>query len=260
MTSRNSIGTPPQTDFVNVDLIDVDPLYQRPLNEALVQAIVDDFRWEKFGSLTLARRPRGRFAVVEGQHRREAARRHPQVYGAPTVIFTFASIEDEAAAFVGINSDRRAVTLVEKHHALVTAGDPTALRINGLLEAADCGIGSSAPRETMAIAAVHRALNEYGYANTTKALKALRKAWPDVRRVLRANMILALAFLFHRNPSAQVEKVARALGAQTAAEMLAAANRIRLGGDTPAMAMRVAISNVYTVKYPTSGLYVRDKE
>lgn len=255
-----SVGTPPQTDFVNVDLIDVDPLYQRPLNETLVQSIVDEFRWEKFGSLTLARRKRGRFAVVEGQHRREAARRRPDVYGAPSVIFTFATIEDEAAAFVGINTDRKAVTQIDKHHALVTAGDPVALRINAVLADADCAVGLSGPRETKAVAAVRMALAEYGDANTTKALKTLRAAWPDDRQALRGNMILALAFLFHRNRGIRADKVARAIGAQASPEVLAAANRIRLGGDTPAMAMRIAISNAYTVKYPTGGLYVRDGE
>lgn len=81
-------GEPPVLDWIDVSLIDIDPAYQRGLDEARVQRILGWFTWDAFGAIVIAPADEGRYHCTDGQHRLAAARRHPAVSVVPAIIIS----------------------------------------------------------------------------------------------------------------------------------------------------------------------------
>lgn len=65
-------GEVPVLDWLDVDLIGVEAMYQRPLDMNRVEGIVRGFSWRSFGALVVVPQQDGRFNVTDGQHRLEA--------------------------------------------------------------------------------------------------------------------------------------------------------------------------------------------
>jgi hypothetical protein len=84
MDINRNVGELPELTWVDVDLIDVDESYQRDADGRRVGRILESFRWDHFGAVVLARKPDGRFAVTDGQHRVKAAKLHPSNKGLST--------------------------------------------------------------------------------------------------------------------------------------------------------------------------------
>jgi hypothetical protein len=84
MTENNSLadlpdpGDVPVLDWLPVEAIGIEPLYQRPIDANRVDAIVKQFSWRSFGALVVVPHADGRYNVTDGQHRLEAARLHQQ--------------------------------------------------------------------------------------------------------------------------------------------------------------------------------------
>lgn len=80
-------GEVPVLDWIDKNLIDIDPDYQRRLDDARVRRIVVGFDWSSFGAIVVAPAgDSGRFNCTDGQHRLAAAKAHPAVQVVPAVI------------------------------------------------------------------------------------------------------------------------------------------------------------------------------
>lgn len=250
VTINRRIGVPPDSTFVNVNRIDVDRKYQRALREVLVNRILKKFQWSRFGAVVLAKKKGGRFMVVEGQHRVEAARRDPDINAVPAVVFEFETLEEEAKSFVGINRDRQAVSSVDRYWAALTAGDPVALHISDIVTKAGCEIvrehGGAKPGHTHAVTAVERSIKNFGDEATTRALKILRAAWPDDRDALRGTLITSVAGLVRFHPKLDDAELSAALAPQSFKAMTANAETIRkMAGGSSEVCLRRAIADLF---------------
>ena len=250
VTINRRIGVPPESTFVNVNLIDVDRQYQRALREVLVNRILRKFQWSRFGAIVLAKKNGGRFMVVEGQHRVEAAKRHPDINAVPAVVFEFASLEEEAKSFVGINRDRQAVSSVDRYWAAVTAGNPTALHVAAILKKAECDIvrehGAAQPGHTHAVTALERSIKNFGDEATVRALRILCATWPDDKDALRGTLITAVAGLVRFNPKLVDADLSAALCMHSFKEMTANAETIRkMAGGSSEVCLRRAIADLF---------------
>lgn len=130
----------PKTD------LHVDKSYQRTdqLSLTKIHSIAAAWDWLAFGALTVVER-NGKYFVVEGWHRVEAAMRRSDIHKVPCAIFTLdGGVQDEALGFVAANTSRKPVSTYSKWKALVRAGDPTALFIKALIEK-EGFVGSPAP-------------------------------------------------------------------------------------------------------------------
>jgi hypothetical protein len=176
-------GEVPVIDWIDKTLIDVDPTYQRELDEGRVQRIVDWFDWRSFGALVLTRADDGRYHAVDGQHRLEAAKRHPLVSVLPSVIVAADGGAAEAEVFVGINRDRRNVTPLQLYWAELAANDPEALTVSQVCQRAGVNIIRSAggqtrskPGDTIAISAIRGLIDRRGAMKARQMLEVLSKA------------------------------------------------------------------------------------
>lgn len=198
-----SIGSRPELEWVAVDQILVDSNYQREIKPRLVDRILRNFSWAKFGAVVLSKQEDGRFTIVEGQHRWKAATMHPAIDAIPAVVVQHKDIADEAESFLAINRDRMAVSSVEQYWAGLTSGDERAIAISTVLQSAGCDVvpaaGHYRPNLTNSISAIDRCLKRYGHGPTRRALLVIRAAWPNDARSLRGTLITALARIIHAN-------------------------------------------------------------
>lgn len=136
---------PGKCQMVSKHAIKVDHRYQRTLNDAKRLDIVANFNWVAFGAISVNRRSDGSLWAIDGQHRLGAAKSREDIDHVPCVIFEIPdSIEEEAAAFLALNTLRRALTSKEKFRAQIISGDTVALITDDLVRSAGRSMDSSA--------------------------------------------------------------------------------------------------------------------
>jgi len=176
-------GEVPALDWLDKTLIDIDARYQRTLDEGRVQKIVDWFAWDSFGAIVVAPAPDGRYHAIDGQHRLEAAKRHPKVSVVPAVVIAALDAPAEASSFVAINRDRKNVTALDLYWAELAAGDPEAETVRQVCERAGVVIvrspGGQTKRsasDTIAIGAIRLLIDRRGAMRARQMLEVLAKA------------------------------------------------------------------------------------
>jgi hypothetical protein len=132
-----ALGSPPTLEFRPVGELLIDPVYQRSIetgaSQTLIRKIAMFWDWGYCQPLAVSRRPDGALAIVDGQHRWEAAKLRGDIPHLPCVITSYASAGDEAAAFVALNQLRRPLSAIDLFKAAVSAEDDAALAIMRLL-------------------------------------------------------------------------------------------------------------------------------
>lgn len=135
-------GEPPKVSWEPCEALNIDEEYQRsiecPRSTKLILEIAENWDWRLCAPLTVSHRAdsSGEMAyfVIDGQHRLRAAELRGDIPELPCIISKFDTFEDEAMAFVSINSARQQVTALDKFHARVAAKEPLALKIKALVE------------------------------------------------------------------------------------------------------------------------------
>lgn len=176
---------PPMFEWVAPGDLLVDETYQRNLSErsvALIRKIVRQWDWRRFKPPVVARSPYG-LEVIDGQHTAIAAASHPSIERIPVMVVSAAEQSERAAAFVGHNRDRIALTSTQMHAAAVAAGDEDALTIAQVCQRAGVivlknppGNGAFRPRETLAVASLRALINRRGAMKARQVLEVLAKA------------------------------------------------------------------------------------
>ena len=246
------IGEMPELAYVAIAEIRIDENYQRQLKEKRVLKILKGFNWAHFQPVMLVRHEDGHYTCFDGQHRVEAARRHPDVAEVPAAIVTLEQACEEAEAFLGVNVNRSAITTVEKYHAGIEAGDETMMRICAVLEDAGCevierhGVKPAANRTT-AVTAVERAVRTYGDAAVTQACRSLVTAWPNDKGALHAVMIQALSRIYRNNRAAidEARMVARLTSRDRKILTSDAETMRKIGGGDAVAAVAKVIVEIY---------------
>lgn len=200
--------------------------YQRSLKAALVKAICKDFDPDALGILTVAPRPNGRYAVIDGQHRLAAIRIMTPGALVRCDVISDLSYQEEAKKFLRFNGTRVTNTATDKFRALLAEGNPAAIAIKSEVEA----IGYELPlrprgqrlrdNEVGCIQALQEA---YQSGNLRDILLVTRMAWGSASAgthnyiIFGLNILLnkyheqvnldrLVAILQHEEPSALVAK------------------------------------------------------
>lgn len=117
------LGLRPSLENHRIGDLNVDPAYQRSIeggqSKSLIRKIAMFWDWALFHPLSVARRADGSLWVIDGQHRLAAARLRRDLYDLPCVVGPSRSLADEAASFVAMNIQRRAMTKLDLFKAAV---------------------------------------------------------------------------------------------------------------------------------------------
>jgi hypothetical protein len=209
MANRNTVipnrdlGKKPEFRWLSLDLLVVDERYQRRITKdgtILINRIVREFDWSKFQPLTVTGPDAsGDYPVIDGQHRLEACRRHPDVAEVPCWIVQAPQLADQARSFVAVNKHRIGVTRVNVFWAQLTAGAPDAAWIKGICDKGGVkigrvGTGIQPPLTTVALSSLLK-LRPLGDDTIVAALRVLAEAQPEAENALRGATITALTRL-----------------------------------------------------------------
>lgn len=206
-------GPKPKLAWIEVDAVDVDMRYQRTIegkrSRALIERIGKDFKWAACQAVMVApAEKKGRFAVLDGQHRVEGAKR-AGVKSIPAVIVAAGSVSDYAQAFVRANLDRVAMNSISLYHARLAAEDPAATAIDRLCRSAGLSIpryqvptASLKPGETIAVGSIGMLRKRHGERTAKLTLKCVADAYATTPGAVRASLLRAAGAIVGRDEKA----------------------------------------------------------
>lgn len=179
-----------------------DPTYQRELT-SFVSSIEEKFNPALVGALTLSKRSRTKYAIIDGQTRHEAMRRLG-IGQWIAIVFERLTVEQEAELFALFQLLRRAMTSGDRFRAQRRAKNPVATAIAEIVEGLGFDIGYSdddnRPESERGQTPVIKAVNAleivyhgmYGGRNEkvlaereypqllASTLEVIKAAWPDL--------------------------------------------------------------------------------
>lgn len=171
----------PQLLWIGVDQLVIDEAYQRPLapgNKLAIRRIAQDFQWSRFAPVLVAPVAGGRYALIDGQHRAHAA----ALCGFDSIpaMVTLVAPEEQALAFIEINTRQIRVGREQVYRAALAAGEGWAVACRDVVEAAGCRLMTSKystaqkrPGMVFAVSLIQRVVAVGKGGAVTRALAAL---------------------------------------------------------------------------------------
>lgn len=202
--TSDDLGPAPTLAWIEIDKLSIDRRYQREMgkgNWAHVNRIMREWNWLHYQPVVVApvagsrEGTGGGFVVIDGQHRLEAARKHPAIDRLPCYVVAAPDVALQARAFVELNARRIGVTRLQRFWAAHAAQEPVARRIHRIC--ADAGVtitrsgGMLPPKTTFATFTIEKLLPLGGGAIAT-ALKILVETHGDERDAFKSPLIFAL--------------------------------------------------------------------
>lgn len=230
------LGTARFMEIPTKDLF-VDNKYQRDLNEAQVKRITNNFDTDLFEPPTVNDRSgwgtgyKGkRFALIDGQHRKEAALR----INKPSITCRVVSVapEREAELFVLLNRQRLWLNPIQSFKAELSAGNPAAKEIVNTLNDRGLDIGHARytaqqranGKTIMAIAALKRIYAQSGSVGLGRVLDVANEAWPeDDSQRFAGQVLLGIDLFLGKNRNTDLERLSYKLQNVTSRQLLAKA-------------------------------------
>lgn len=208
ITYATQPGPAPQTAWIEIKDLRIDDRYQRPVGQRgkmQIRRIAERFRWSRFAPIIVAPIEGGLYAVIDGQHRAHAARLRG-VKSVPAMIVTVDTSE-QAEAFVEINTRQLAVNGAVLHKSRVISGEPKAVALQAVCDAA--GVRIVSPRaqkelrrgDTFAAATLYKMHEAYGDAVLRRALEAIVGVGDGNIGLVRTHVVQAYCALFEAAPA-----------------------------------------------------------
>ncbi|OYW85181.1 MAG: hypothetical protein B7Z20_09560, partial [Sphingobium sp. 32-64-5] len=136
--------------------------------------------------------------VIDGQHRLAAAQLRGDIPFLPCCVGVYGSVADEAAMFVAMNRQRKAMNRLDDFHAAIASGDAEAIEIAKLITDAGftvsrrTGSQSWVAGEVAFTSSIAKVLRKHGPKPCAYALTAMAEAFPDEVLSAGASMFMAL--------------------------------------------------------------------
>lgn len=188
--------------WVDLEDLVVDNRYQRPVSEARASRYAVEWNQALAGLITVSCRPDNTYAILDGQHRARAAmiRRMTKVW---CEVFFDLTPQQEAYIFRERNKQRVATSSLDDYRAAITAGDPQALRVQGVLDTLGVHVGNYGKQpDTYAAVAALMTLDNWGVLKETLTL--IRTAWPSQARAKEKPVLLGVG-MFVWNFKGQID-------------------------------------------------------
>lgn len=203
-----SFGRPPKLEWLAIRQLVIDPEYQREITgegRGNVRRIAAKFNWSMFGTVVVAAVGANTYAIIDGQHRTTAAALCG-IEKVPCQIIE-AVRSEQAAAFRAINGNVTKLNSMQLHHAAAAAGEDDARLLNDVCAKADCIIlrypkpwNIIQAGETMAVAALRRAIKKFGPDVTATALRCIRDSSDGNPGQLRVASIIGTSEVLADHP------------------------------------------------------------
>lgn len=253
-------GQEPEMKWVDLEKLYVDPEYQRTIDsdrsKRSISKIVQNFSWAKCQPLTVAYiSSQDKYAVIDGQHRLEAARQLP-IADLPCYVVCDCETEEQANLFVSVNMNRVQLTPQAMYYAQLISKDPDAVRLANLLEECDMTVprspvmkGQTGPREVQCVGVLKR-MAKQDVESLKFSLITIADAYPESKGAMKASLIKAVALLKDAiGPEVNNNALIEALQTVTPRGLEQTARTyIEINGGTTQSAMAQALLRIYKKK------------
>jgi hypothetical protein len=203
----------------------VDADYQRDLNENAIQRIVNSFDQNKFEPPTVNERSKTVFALVDGMHRFEVAKRLKM----PTITCRVVKVDHatEAKLFVELNRNRIWVTPVARFKAEIASSNPAALEIKECAATRGLSIGNTSNGTSVAaITSLQKVYARGGFVGLARLFDTITLSWDaETERRFAGDIVLGIDLFYEENPKADMLRLAEKLAATTPTSIKAKAQQ-----------------------------------
>lgn len=199
-------GRPPVLEWIAPAELNVDETYQRSLeaesSQTLIRRIATFWDWGLCQPVNVARRADESLWIVDGQHRHAAAVLRGDIPHLPCVVQSFRDRGEEAAAFVALNKQRRALNAVDMFKAALAAGDEDAAAVMQVITDAGLSIARHAnyiawkPGQLYCVPTIQAAYRRHGRAVVSSALCALTEAFEGQVLQFAGNLLDGLILFY----------------------------------------------------------------
>jgi hypothetical protein len=237
------LGARPRIVWLGLELLEVDHTYQREIGEGgqtHINRIVRAFNWNCYQPIIITERTDGRYAVIDGQHRLEAARKHPLIDSLPCYIIDAPDVAVQAHVFVQVNSARRSLTSSQKFFASLAAGEKTAVALKKICDDAQVTIlrgppgKATPPRALLGPLIAQRLVQRFGVRAVRNAMQLLSETHGQTAGAFRSATISALTRIV-AGPHSR-ERLRAVLQATDLAHLLGQASALASGGGVGSLA------------------------
>ena len=195
------LGAKPRVVWIALGQLVVDKTYQREIGGAgvtHVNHLLREFNWNCYQPIIVGEREDGRFAVIDGQHRLEAARKHPLIDELPCYVVDAPGVAAQASIFAAVNGRRLALTSQQKFWAAHAGGDAKAIEVARLCAVAGVAILRSPPstdiaaRSILAPFTLQKLVRQVGTEAVGLALELLAETHGETPNAFRSPTVAAL--------------------------------------------------------------------
>jgi hypothetical protein len=172
----------PEVREVRPEELHIEEAFQRHVShagKALIRDMVESWDWAKFSMPAAYVTPSGRLVLFDGQHTAIAAASHQEIETIPVAVYhSIASIRAAAEAFVGRNTDRLVVHMLQRYKAALVAEADWAVKIFQLSEQVGFNVpfypDANPPADTvLAIKTLSDGIDEFGFDAVKKTMRIL---------------------------------------------------------------------------------------
>lgn len=243
------LGPKPRVVWLDLGLLTVDKSYQREVGKAgitHINRILLAFNWNCYQPIVVSERDDGTYAVIDGQHRLEAAKKHPQIDSLPCYIIEAPDVAKQAEIFVAVNSRRIGLTSLQQFHAAVAAKQREAMEAFGVCRNAGVVILKTPPsydippKSVLSPNTLLKMLRQVGQPAVATAIKMLADTHPETVNAFRSPTIAALCRIA-ADPKVDVVKLKAVLAATDLAGFYVDVrnDRTKTGGTLETVAERL---------------------
>lgn len=172
--------------------------YARALNQRRLAKLIDEFDQQALGVLLLSMRNDGNFAIIDGQHRVQAAAFHG-ISGVDAYVYIDLTLQDEARLYRKFG-DYLKQTARDKFLAALAEGQPEIVAINRILIERGLRVGLSSGKND-GVAAVDRLIHiaqKYGPHVLRQTIHLLHDAWGGDGRAYSGSVLTGAAMFIAR--------------------------------------------------------------
>jgi len=188
-------------DKMFVHTRDLQSGYARTLRENRVQKLIQEWDWRAVGVIYLSLHDDGRYAIIDGQHRWEAAKRLGYK-GLDAYVYIDLTVAQEAELYRRYGEYLKQ-TALDRYHAGITARLPEFMALKRILDEVglkvpQTGKGTSMKMTINSIESVTWVAEHFDVYILTDTLTLLRDLWEDNPRTWNGNFVKGTAHFLAR--------------------------------------------------------------
>lgn len=210
------------------------PYGRQPTDRKVDKMLSRGLDRDALGTISLSLRPDGRFAIIDGGHRAEAAAKSGLTHLFARVYLDL-TYEQEAELYEKLGTVNRQ-TALDRFRARVEAKEPTALHIQEILARHSMKVSISGPAvgSVQSIGAIDKIYIELGPVALDAIVGILYRAWGTTRKAWVQNMMEAMRqFWMRYSDEVNVDKLVAQLRLTSPERLMAEAGAVVVHTSSP---------------------------